>query len=81
MSIEVPFTSHSHIIGRGGQLINSVMKETTTKIHFPDENRMTGEKKSNVVTIAGELANVEEARQYIRVGNCYNFANTYEIIS
>ena len=47
MSMEVSFTIHSHIIGRGGQNINAVMKETKTKIHFPDGNRIAGEKKSN----------------------------------
>ena len=70
--MEVAFTSHSHIIGRGGKLINSVMKETMTKIHFPDENRMVGEKKSNAVTIAGELLNVETARRRIRVSAKFN---------
>jgi len=67
MSMEVSFTIHSHIIGRGGQNINAVMKETKTKIHFPDGNRIAGEKKSNTVTLAGELQNVEMARQRIRM--------------
>lgn len=67
MSMEVSFTAHSHIIGRAGSNINSVMKETSTKIHFPDENRMPGEKKSNEVTISGEMVNVEKARRRIRV--------------
>lgn len=47
VSIEVSHTVHSHIIGRGGQQINALMKETSTKIHFPDENRIAGERKSN----------------------------------
>lgn len=67
MSIEVSFTAHSHIIGRAGANINTVMKETCTKIHFPDQNRVAGEKKSNEVTISGELINVEKARSRIRV--------------
>lgn len=65
--MEVSFTTHSHIIGRAGTNINTVMKETSTKIHFPDENRVAGEKKSNEVTISGELVNVETARRRIRV--------------
>lgn len=67
MSMEVSFTTHSHIIGRTGANINTVMKETMTKIHFPDQNRVVGEKKSNEVTISGELINVETARRRIRV--------------
>ncbi len=67
LSMEVSFTTHSHIIGRAGTNINTVMKETSTKIHFPDENRVAGEKKSNEVTISGELVNVETARRRIRV--------------
>ncbi|KAK4021086.1 protein bicaudal C homolog 1 [Daphnia magna] len=66
MSMEVSFTTHSHIIGRTGANINTVMKETMTKIHFPDQNRVVGEKKSNEVTISGELINVETARRRIR---------------
>ncbi|XP_046644373.1 protein bicaudal C homolog 1-like [Daphnia pulicaria] len=66
LSMEVSFTTHSHIIGRAGTNINTVMKETSTKIHFPDENRVAGEKKSNEVTISGELVNVETARRRIR---------------
>ena len=45
--MEVSFTIHSHIIGRGGQNINTIMKQTSTKVHFPDGNRIAGEKKSN----------------------------------
>ena len=67
MFMEVSFTTHSHIIGRAGANINSVMKETVTKIHFPDQNRVAGEKKSNQVTVSGELINVETARRRIRV--------------
>ena len=67
MSMEVSFTTHSHIIGRAGSIINTVMHETLTKIHFPDENRVPGEKKSNEVTISGELINAERARRRIRV--------------
>ena len=40
MSIEVSYTSHSHIIGKGGRNINAIMRETATKVHFPDENRL-----------------------------------------
>ncbi|XP_057371261.1 protein bicaudal C homolog 1-like [Daphnia carinata] len=66
LSMEVSFTTHSHIIGRAGTNINTVMTETSTKIHFPDQNRVAGEKKSNEVTISGELNNVETARRRIR---------------
>lgn len=69
MCMEVSYTTHSHIIGRGGANINHVMEETATKIHFPDQNRVIGEKKSNEVTISGELVNVDAARRRLRVGN------------
>ena len=49
VSLEVPHMWHSFIIGRAGHNINSVMKETCTKIHFPDQNRIAGHKKSNQV--------------------------------
>ena len=65
--MEVSFTTHSHIIGRCGANINKVMQETLTQVHFPDQNRIPGEKKSNEVTIFGELINVETARRRIRV--------------
>lgn len=65
--MEVSYTTHSHIIGRGGTNINHVMQETSTKIHFPDQNRVVGEKKSNEVTISGDLVNVDNARRRLRV--------------
>ena len=67
LSIEVSYPFHSHLIGRSGQNINRVMEETETRIHFPDRNRIAGESKSNSVIIRGPLANLENARQRIRV--------------
>ena len=43
------------------------MEETGTRIHFPDRNRIAGESKNNSVIIRGSLANLENARQRIRV--------------
>ena len=43
------------------------MADTGTRIHFPDQNRISGEKKSNNVVIRGEIPNLENARQQIRV--------------
>ena len=51
LCLQVPYPSHSHIIGRAGHNINAVMKETRTKIHFPDQNRIAGHKKSNQVFV------------------------------
>ena len=67
LSIEVSYPFHSYLIGRSGQNINRVMEETETRIHFPDRNRIAGESKSNSVIIRGPLANLENARQRIRV--------------
>ncbi|XP_057379746.1 protein bicaudal C homolog 1-B-like [Daphnia carinata] len=66
LSIEVSYPFHSHLIGRSGQNINRTMKETGTRIHFPDRNRISNEVKSNSVMIRGEPANLENARQRIR---------------
>jgi hypothetical protein len=65
--MEVSYTFHSHLIGRSGQNINRVMEDTETRIHFPDRNRIAGESKSNSVVIRGPIANLENARQRIRV--------------
>jgi protein bicaudal C len=67
LSMEVSYTFHSHLIGRSGQNINRVMEDTETRIHFPDRNRIAGESKSNSVVIRGPIANLENARQRIRV--------------
>ena len=67
LSIEVSYPFHSYLIGRSGQNINRVMEETETRIHCPERNRIAGESKSNSVIIRGPLANLENARQRIRV--------------
>lgn len=65
--MEVSYTDHSHIIGRGGNTISRVMKETQCHVHFPDSNRTNQTEKSNLVTVAGELSGVEKARARVRV--------------
>ena len=65
--MEVSYTDHSHIIGRGGNTISRVMEETRCHVHFPDSNRTNQTEKSNLVTVAGELAGVEKARARVRV--------------
>ena len=65
--MEVSYTDHSHIIGRGGSTISRVREETSCHIHFPDLNRTNQTEKSNLVTVAGELTGVEMARARIRV--------------
>jgi len=42
------------------------MQDTSTKIHFPDQNRIAGQRKSNRVAIRGRPNDIEEARQKIR---------------
>lgn len=66
MKLDVSYTDHSHIIGKGGQIIRKVMEETGCHIHFPDSNRNNPLEKSNQVSIAGEVKNVENARARIR---------------
>lgn len=70
MKLDVSYTDHSHIIGKGGLRIKCVMEETSCHIHFPDSNRNNQEEKSNQVSIAGEMANIEQARARVRVSYC-----------
>jgi len=66
MKMDVSYTDHSHIIGKGGNTIRRVMAETNCHIHFPDSNRSNPNEKSNQVSIAGEMAGVERARARVR---------------
>ena len=53
MKMDVSYTGHSFIIGKGGKPVNSVMSETGCHIHFPDSNKTNPNQKNNQVTIAG----------------------------
>ncbi|XP_069700083.1 protein bicaudal C [Periplaneta americana] len=66
LKLDVSYTDHSHIIGKGGHTIKRVMQETSCHIHFPDSNRTNVNEKSNQVSIAGQLEGVEQARAQIR---------------
>ncbi|XP_046492810.1 protein bicaudal C isoform X1 [Neodiprion pinetum] len=66
MKLDVSYTDHSHIIGKGGLTIKRVMEETGCHIHFPDSNRSNAQEKSNQVSIAGEMGGVERARARVR---------------
>ena len=57
MKMDVSYTDHSHIIGKGGNTIRRVMSETGCHIHFPDSNRSNPNEKSNQVSIAGSNDN------------------------
>uniref|UniRef100_A0A3Q3VX39 SAM domain-containing protein n=1 Tax=Mola mola TaxID=94237 RepID=A0A3Q3VX39_MOLML len=67
LKMDVAYTEHSHVIGKGGGNIKKVMEVTSCHIHFPDSNRhnAAGE-KSNQVSIAGPIEGVEDARRRIR---------------
>uniref|UniRef100_A0A3P9MAC4 Bicaudal C homolog 2 n=1 Tax=Oryzias latipes TaxID=8090 RepID=A0A3P9MAC4_ORYLA len=67
LKMDVAYTEHSHVIGKGGGNIKKVMDATSCHIHFPDSNRhnSAGE-KSNQVSIAGPIDGVEDARRMIR---------------
>lgn len=67
LKIDVSYTDHSHIIGRGGNTIKAVMTKTGCHIHFPDCNRSNQFEKSNMVSISGESDRVELARSRVRV--------------
>ncbi|CAH8676535.1 unnamed protein product [Schistosoma haematobium] len=66
LKIDVSHTNHSHIIGRYGWNIKTIMMITQCRIHFPDSNRNSSIIKSNQVSISGQLENVEKARRIIR---------------
>jgi len=66
MKMDVSYTDHSHIIGKGGNTIRRVMVETNCHVHFPDSNRSNPNEKSNQVSIAGEMDGVEHARARVR---------------
>ena len=75
--MDVSYTEHSHVIGKGGNIIKKVMKDTRCHIHFPDSNRGSQQEKSNQVSIAGQIGGVEQARAKVRVsehlGKCNNW--------
>nr|CAI5865190.1 unnamed protein product [Callosobruchus analis] len=66
MKMDISYTDHSHIIGRGGLSIKRVMEETQCHVHFPDSNRSNPLEKSNQVSISGEIEGVENARSRVR---------------
>lgn len=68
--MDVSYTDHSHIIGKGGLSIRRVMEETQCHVHFPDSNRSNPNEKSNQVSIAGDIQGVELARSRVRVSSC-----------
>ena len=71
--MEVSYPFHLHLIGKSGKNINRLMEETGTRIHFPDQNRISGQSKSNGVVVRGEITNLEMARQRIRVSHLIPF--------
>ncbi|XP_033122346.1 protein bicaudal C homolog 1-like [Anneissia japonica] len=66
LKMDVSYMEHSHVIGKGGNNIKSVMRNTGCHIHFPDSNRGSQAEKSNQVSIAGQPSGVEMARAKIR---------------
>ncbi|KAH8262827.1 hypothetical protein KR044_000804 [Drosophila immigrans] len=67
MKMDVSYTDHSYIIGRGGNNIKRIMDESHTHIHFPDSNRSNPTEKSNQVSLCGSLEGVERARAMVRL--------------
>lgn len=66
IKMDVAFTDHSHVIGKGGRSIQKVMDTTGCHIHFPDSNRTNSYDKSNQVSIAGTAQGAEQARCRVR---------------
>lgn len=53
LKMDVAYTEHSHVIGKGGGNIRKVMEITSCHIHFPDSNRhsIAGEKSNQVTNL------------------------------
>lgn len=66
MKLDVEFSYHAHLIGRGGCGIQDIMNGTQCHVHFPDANRNNSQEKSNQVSVSGKVENAERARQAIR---------------
>lgn len=81
MKMDVSYTDHSHIIGKGGLSIKRVMDETQCHVHFPDSNRSNPTEKSNQVSISGDIEGVENARSRVRVSTSRKKKISYSFFS
>lgn len=79
MKMDISYTDHSYIIGRGGNNIKKIMEDTLTHIHFPDSNRSNPTEKSNQVSLCGSMEGVEKARSLVRVSNSTYTKVSHEI--
>ena len=67
LKMDVSNTGHSHIIGKRGKTVNSVMSEMDCRIHFPDSNLSNPYEKNNKVSIFGDdVKGIEKARAKVR---------------
>ena len=67
LKMDVSNTGHSHIIGKGGKMVNSIMSEMDCRIHFPDSNLSNPYEKNNKVSISGDVVEgIEKARAKVR---------------
>ena len=67
LKMDVSNTGHSHIIGKGGKTVNSIMSEMDCRIHFPDSNLSNPYEKNNKVSISGDVVKgIEKARAKVR---------------
>ena len=67
LKMDVSNTGHSHIIGKGGKIVNSIMSEMDCRIHFPDSNLSNPNEKNNKVSISGDVVKgIEKARAKVR---------------
>lgn len=68
MNMDISYCFHSYLIGRNGQNIDRIRKKTQTTIHVSDRKLINSDVcNSDVVTISGELENLENVVGYIRV--------------
>lgn len=81
MKMDISYSDHSYIIGRGGNNIKKIMEDTLTHIHFPDSNRSSQTEKSNQVSLCGSLKGVEKARALVRVSYSNLITKTFFIIT
>ncbi|KAH7726775.1 protein bicaudal C [Aphelenchoides avenae] len=64
--MEVPYTSHSYLIGPRGDRSKKISRETGNILHFPDINNIEHLAKLNHVLITGTLSSVDKGRAKLR---------------
>ncbi|CAI4222153.1 unnamed protein product [Auanema sp. JU1783] len=67
LKVDIHHSIHSHIIGKGGRVIQQIMRNTKCHIHFPDSNKFSAyPNRSDQVSISGGPQDVSSALRLLR---------------